>query len=117
MYQLRLLKLLTRHCPILNQLGHTALVAAATEGHAEVVKLLLDAKIAVNRANKVSITEILGELTLNDIDMLYIAIFTMIFIYSISDSTPSDYESGWHNSYSGSCSHRSYGSGFNADRC
>jgi ankyrin repeat protein len=69
MYQLRLLKLLTRHCPILNQLGHTALVAAATEGHAEVVKLLLDAKIGVNRTNKVSISEILEELTLNDIDM------------------------------------------------
>lgn len=43
----------------MNQHGHMALIAAATVGHAPVVKLLLDRKVFdVNRASEVSPREI-----------------------------------------------------------
>jgi hypothetical protein len=55
MYRQRLYASMIRLCSTMSQHSQAALIAAATEGHAPVVKLLLDAKVIdVNRANEVS---------------------------------------------------------------
>jgi ankyrin repeat protein len=91
MCHVQLNELLTRLCPPMNQHGHTALIAAATHGHAPVVKLLLDEKVIdVNRANEVSPSENLALLRYCMLPTCHESRHPVIIFVNISDLASSD---------------------------